>query len=87
MIYFCLHSSKIVWVLIAFHFTAVCYNCGKEGHLFKNCTVLTKKVCFKCSSTNHLIKDCPQQDDQFVADQEKAVTNEPISIRNDQCYK
>jgi len=32
-----------------------CYNCGEEGHLRKDCTVVK---CFRCGSLDHCVKDC-----------------------------
>ena len=40
-----------------------CYNCGKSGHLSKNCDA-PKRVftCYLCKRTDHVASRCPQND-------------------------
>nr|AGH90424.1 gag protein [Human immunodeficiency virus 1]AWD60587.1 gag protein [Human immunodeficiency virus 1] len=35
-----------------------CFNCGKEGHIAKNCRAPRKKGCWKCGREGHQMKDC-----------------------------
>nr|QIC97973.1 gag protein [Human immunodeficiency virus 1] len=35
-----------------------CFNCGKEGHLARNCRAPRKKGCWKCGKEGHQMKDC-----------------------------
>nr|WDY35403.1 gag protein [Human immunodeficiency virus 1] len=35
-----------------------CFNCGKEGHIAKNCRAPRKKGCWKCGKEGHQMKDC-----------------------------
>ena len=36
-----------------------CYNCGKSGHLRKDCDVPVK--CYGCNGVGHIRKDCPKE--------------------------
>ena len=36
-----------------------CYNCGKTGHLRKDCPVLVK--CYGCNGVGHIRRDCPKE--------------------------
>ncbi|ABD19492.1 gag protein [Simian immunodeficiency virus] len=38
--------------------TIKCFNCGKEGHLARNCKAPRKKGCWKCGQEGHQMKDC-----------------------------
>nr|QHI43510.1 gag protein [Human immunodeficiency virus 1] len=38
-----------------------CFNCGKEGHLARNCKAPRKKGCWKCGKEGHQMKDCERQ--------------------------
>nr|WCD67861.1 gag protein [Human immunodeficiency virus 1] len=38
-----------------------CFNCGKEGHLARNCRAPRKKGCWKCGKEGHQMKDCDRQ--------------------------
>nr|QCS35397.1 gag protein [Human immunodeficiency virus 1] len=35
-----------------------CFNCGKEGHLARNCRAPRKKGCWKCGQEGHQMRDC-----------------------------
>ena len=39
-----------------------CYNCGKPGHLSKECTETdganSKMLCYKCNTIGHMARDC-----------------------------
>nr|AVA00061.1 gag protein [Human immunodeficiency virus 1] len=35
-----------------------CFNCGKEGHLARNCRAPRRKGCWKCGKEGHQMKDC-----------------------------
>nr|AAO47120.1 gag protein [Human immunodeficiency virus 1]BAH97676.1 Gag [Human immunodeficiency virus 1]BAH97685.1 Gag [Human immunodeficiency virus 1] len=35
-----------------------CFNCGKEGHIAKNCRAPRKRGCWKCGQEGHQMKDC-----------------------------
>nr|AHC29856.1 gag protein [Human immunodeficiency virus 1] len=35
-----------------------CFNCGKEGHLARNCKAPRKRGCWKCGKEGHQMKDC-----------------------------
>jgi hypothetical protein len=42
-----------------------CCNCGKSGHLARDCPEPTKAkgagpVCFNCGQTGHMARDCPE---------------------------
>nr|QRX74786.1 gag protein [Human immunodeficiency virus 1] len=41
-----------------------CFNCGKEGHLAKNCRAPRKKGCWKCGKEGHQMKDCTERERQ-----------------------
>nr|AAB54111.1 gag protein [Human immunodeficiency virus 1] len=41
--------------------TIKCFNCGKEGHLARNCRAPRKKGCWKCGKEGHQMKDCERQ--------------------------
>nr|ABY62288.1 gag protein [Human immunodeficiency virus 1]ADB20353.1 gag protein [Human immunodeficiency virus 1] len=38
-----------------------CFNCGKEGHIAKNCRAPRKKGCWKCGKEGHQMKDCSNE--------------------------
>nr|ALX35422.1 gag protein [Human immunodeficiency virus 1] len=35
-----------------------CFNCGKEGHVARNCRAPRKKGCWRCGQEGHQMKDC-----------------------------
>nr|ADE61217.1 gag protein [Simian immunodeficiency virus] len=35
-----------------------CFNCGKEGHLARNCRAPRRKGCWKCGQEGHQMRDC-----------------------------
>nr|AKR75377.1 gag protein [Human immunodeficiency virus 1] len=46
--------------------TIKCFNCGKEGHLARNCRAPRKKGCWKCGKEGHQMKDCPERQANFL---------------------
>ncbi|AAB38824.1 Gag-Pol fusion polyprotein [Human immunodeficiency virus 1] len=42
-----------------------CFNCGKEGHLARNCRAPRKKGCWKCGREGHQMKDCTERQANF----------------------
>nr|QHI45308.1 gag protein [Human immunodeficiency virus 1] len=43
-----------------------CFNCGKEGHLARNCRAPRKKGCWKCGNEGHQMKDCTERQANFL---------------------
>nr|ALB06752.1 gag protein [Human immunodeficiency virus 1] len=43
-----------------------CFNCGKEGHLARNCRAPRKKGCWKCGKEGHQIKECTERQANFL---------------------
>nr|AIA62144.1 gag protein [Human immunodeficiency virus 1] len=43
-----------------------CFNCGKEGHIAKNCRAPRKKGCWKCGKEGHQMKDCTDRQANFL---------------------
>nr|AFU31607.1 gag protein [Human immunodeficiency virus 1] len=43
-----------------------CFNCGKEGHLARNCRAPRKKGCWKCGRDGHQMKDCTERQANFL---------------------
>nr|ACV94332.1 gag protein [Human immunodeficiency virus 1] len=43
-----------------------CFNCGKEGHLARNCRAPRKKGCWKCGKEGHQMKDCTGRQANFL---------------------
>nr|UMQ69253.2 gag protein [Human immunodeficiency virus 1]UMQ69256.2 gag protein [Human immunodeficiency virus 1]UMQ69260.2 gag protein [Human immunodeficiency virus 1]UMQ69264.2 gag protein [Human immunodeficiency virus 1]UMQ69271.2 gag protein [Human immunodeficiency virus 1] len=43
-----------------------CFNCGKEGHLARNCRAPRKKGCWKCGREGHQMKDCTERQANFL---------------------
>nr|ANW11363.1 gag protein [Human immunodeficiency virus 1] len=43
-----------------------CFNCGKEGHLARNCKAPRKKGCWKCGKEGHQMKDCTERQANFL---------------------
>nr|ANW11012.1 gag protein [Human immunodeficiency virus 1]ARA72642.1 gag protein [Human immunodeficiency virus 1] len=46
--------------------TIKCFNCGKEGHLARNCKAPRKKGCWKCGKEGHQMKDCTERQANFL---------------------
>nr|AFP26605.1 gag protein [Human immunodeficiency virus 1] len=43
-----------------------CFNCGKEGHIAKNCRAPRKRGCWKCGQEGHQMKDCTERQANFL---------------------
>nr|APU87683.1 gag protein [Human immunodeficiency virus 1] len=43
-----------------------CFNCGKEGHIARNCRAPRKKGCWKCGREGHQVKDCTERQANFL---------------------
>nr|UTQ21401.1 gag protein [Human immunodeficiency virus 1] len=43
-----------------------CFNCGKEGHLARNCRAPRKKGCWKCGREGHQMKECTERQANFL---------------------
>nr|AVA00103.1 gag protein [Human immunodeficiency virus 1] len=43
-----------------------CFNCGREGHLARNCRAPRKRGCWKCGKEGHQIKDCTERQANFL---------------------
>nr|AEA02931.1 gag protein [Human immunodeficiency virus 1] len=43
-----------------------CFNCGKVGHIARNCRAPRKKGCWKCGSEGHQMKDCTERQANFL---------------------
>nr|AET72162.1 gag protein [Human immunodeficiency virus 1] len=43
-----------------------CFNCGREGHIAKNCRAPRKKGCWKCGREGHQMKDCTERQANFL---------------------
>nr|AUO17821.1 gag protein [Human immunodeficiency virus 1] len=43
-----------------------CFNCGKEGHLARNCRAPRKRGCWKCGKEGHQMKDCTEKQANFL---------------------
>nr|QJX37674.1 gag protein [Human immunodeficiency virus 1] len=43
-----------------------CFNCGKEGHVARNCKAPRKKGCWKCGKEGHQMKDCTERQANFL---------------------
>nr|AYP19764.1 gag protein [Human immunodeficiency virus 1] len=43
-----------------------CFNCGKEGHIARNCKAPRKKGCWKCGREGHQMKDCTERQANFL---------------------
>nr|UDP23943.1 gag protein [Human immunodeficiency virus 1] len=43
-----------------------CFNCGREGHVAKNCRAPRKRGCWKCGKEGHQMKDCTERQANFL---------------------
>nr|AJG43324.1 gag protein [Human immunodeficiency virus 1] len=43
-----------------------CFNCGKEGHIARNCKAPRKKGCWKCGKEGYQMKDCTERQANFL---------------------
>nr|AKT76919.1 gag protein [Human immunodeficiency virus 1] len=43
-----------------------CFNCGKEGHIARNCKAPRKKGCWKCGREGHQMKGCTERQANFL---------------------
>nr|BAH09841.1 gag protein [Human immunodeficiency virus 1] len=43
-----------------------CFNCGREGHLARNCRAPRKKGCWKCGKEGHQMKECTERQANFL---------------------
>nr|WGG94437.1 gag protein [Human immunodeficiency virus 1] len=43
-----------------------CFNCGKEGHIARNCKAPRKRGCWKCGQEGHQMKDCTERQANFL---------------------
>nr|WCD68129.1 gag protein [Human immunodeficiency virus 1] len=46
--------------------TIKCFNCGKEGHLARNCKAPRKRGCWKCGKEGHQMKECSERQANFL---------------------
>nr|AID57694.1 gag protein [Human immunodeficiency virus 1] len=46
--------------------TIKCFNCGKEGHLARNCKAPRKRGCWKCGKEGHQMRDCTERQANFL---------------------
>lgn len=46
--------------------TIKCFNCGKEGHIARNCKAPRKRGCWKCGKEGHQMKDCTERQANFL---------------------
>nr|WGG94743.1 gag protein [Human immunodeficiency virus 1] len=43
-----------------------CFNCGKVGHIARNCKAPRKRGCWKCGQEGHQMKDCTERQANFL---------------------
>ena len=46
------------------YFLGACYNCGKTGHVQRDCTEESQKVCYNCGVGGHIARDCPTKEER-----------------------
>ena len=42
---------------------AACYNCGKSGHIQRDCPDADNKLCYRCGFSGHIARECPEKGD------------------------
>nr|CAT00582.1 gag/pol precursor [HIV-1 M_97CD.KFE267] len=61
-----------------------CFNCGKEGHLARNCRAPRKKGCWKCGREGHQMKDCTERQANFFRENLAFLQGEARKLSSEQ---
>nr|AAK77516.1 gag protein [Human immunodeficiency virus 1] len=43
-----------------------CFNCGRKGHIARNCRAPRKKGCWKCGKEGHQMRECTEKQANFL---------------------